>query len=140
MAEDLSPSSGKIRIKITSPLAVVLDRECDSVLIPASFGDFLVMPRKAPAFYLLKKGEVIVREKGQPDKAYWVSMGVCEVRRDICAVIAWAEEKTSLRKDLIQKKLEEGEKVLPHLSAGEGRKALAHRMDFYRFILEEIKP
>ena len=138
MAEDLSPSAGKIRVKITCPLFVVADMEADSVLIPASGGDFLVMPRKAPQFFLLKEGQVVIHRIGEADKIYWISKGVCEVRRDICAVMAWAEEKTSVRPDIIRAELAQGEKVLAHLPEGEPARALQNRLDFYRAILEDI--
>ena len=137
MAEDLGPSAGKIRVKITCPLMVVADMEADSALIPAVKGDFLVMPKKAPMFFLLKEGEVAIRRNGKADKVYWVSHGVCEVRRDICAIMAWAEEKTSVRIDKIKAELVLGEKVLPTLPAGKPRESIQNRLDFYRFILNK---
>ena len=137
MAEDLGPSAGKIRVKITCPLVVIADVEADSVLIPAVKGDFLVVPRKAPMFYLLKEGEVIIHQKDKPDKIYWVSRGVCEVRRDICAMMVWAEEKTSVHVDKIQFELAQGEKVLATLPMGKAREAFKNRMDFYRFVLSK---
>ena len=138
MAEDLGPSAGKIRVKITCPLALAADKEADSVSIPAIKGNFLVMPRKAPEFFLLKEGELIIHADNQPDKVYWVSRGVCEVRRDICAVMAWAEEKTSLSVEKIRTELEQGEKMLGTLPKGKPVEAIVSRLDFYRFILKNI--
>ena len=137
MAEDLGPSAGKIRVKMTCPLSTVADVEADSVLIPAMKGDFLVMPRKAPMFYLLKEGEIVIHREGQADKIYWVSKGVCEVRRDICAIMAWAEEKTSIRPDKIRAELARGEKVLATLPVGKASEAIQNRLDFYRFVLRK---
>ena len=139
MAEDKGPSAGKIRVKITCPLFPVADVEADRVLIPAGQGDFLVMPRKAPAFYLINAGKVIIQSAGMPDKIYWVSRGVCEVRRDICAIMAWAEEKTSVRPDVLRAELERGEAALGSVPAGRASEALQNRLDFYRFILADLK-
>ena len=137
MAEDLEPSAGKIRVKITCPLMIVADMEADSALIPSVKGDFLVMPRKAPMFFLLNEGEVVIRNNGKPDKVYWVSRGVCEVRRDICAIMAWAEEKTSVRIDTIKAELVRGEKVLSALPVGNPRESIQNRLSFYQFILSK---
>ena len=138
MAEDLAPSAGKIRVKITCPLALVADLEADSALIPAIQGNFLIMPRKTPAFYLLKEGQVILHRVGQTDKIFWISKGVCEVRRDICAIMAWAVEKASVRIDVIRSELEQGEKALMNLPSGKSAQAEQNRLDFYRFILNNI--
>ena len=138
MAEDLSPSAGKIRVKITCPLSVVADMEADRVLIPALGGDFLVMPQKAPQFFLMREGKVVIQRQDMADKVYWVSKGVCEVRRDICAVMAWAEEKTGVSLDKIRSELERGEKLLTTLPAGKAAWAIQNRLGFYRLILKEV--
>lgn len=139
MAEDFGPSAGKVRVKITCPLALVVDMEVDSILIPATRGNFLIMPRKAPAFYVIKEGQVILHRADKPDKVYWVSRGVCEVRRDICAIMAWAAEKTSVRPDDLRAELERGEAVRATLPAGKASESLQNRLDFYRYVLENLK-
>ena len=135
MPEDLSPSAGKIRVKITSPLSPVVDLEADSVEIPTPGGRRLMMPKTAPLFCLVKAGKIIIHQENKSPVMYRVSSGVCEVRRGICAIMAWAEEKTSIRPDKIRAELARGEKVLATLPVGKASEAIQNRLDFYRFIL-----
>ena len=90
MAEDLGPAAGRIRLKITCPTHLVADLEVDSVRLPGVLGNRLVLPHQAPYFMRLTAGPAILHRAGQNDVVYLLSAGVCEVRRDICAVMAWA--------------------------------------------------
>ncbi|MDY6408172.1 MAG: hypothetical protein SPL08_05695 [Pseudomonadota bacterium] len=139
MAEDLAPSAGKIRIKITCPTEVVADMEADSVLIPAVKGRCLIKPRKAPKFYLLNTGWVIIHQENKPDKVYRISRGVCEVRRDICAIMAWAKAETEPCPDGMPAELAAGERMLALHPKDTSMQAVKDKLDFYKFVLNGQK-
>ena len=89
MAEDLGPKEGYLRVKIVSPTEIVWDGEADSVQIPTPDGVRLFIPKKAPLICLLAQGEVIINRTGHLPLKYIVSNGVCEIRRDICAILTY---------------------------------------------------
>ena len=53
MAE-AGPQKGKIKFKIISPLAPVVEIEVDKVLLPLTAGPTLILPRHAPLLAALK--------------------------------------------------------------------------------------
>ena len=137
MAEDKGPESGFIRIKITSPLAVVADMEAESALIPALLGNRLVIPKMAPFFCLIRPGKIRIQNHQGQDREFFVSQGVCEVRRDICAVMAWAQAVDKTDPVDITRLLEEAETMLANSVAASARRELMKRIDFYRLILQD---
>ena len=110
MAE-AGPTKGKIKFKIVSPLALIEEREMDSVLLPLEAGDMLILPRHAPLLASVKDGEIIVTNAGQKE-IYFISSGVAEVRRDICTLCAWGMAEKNLNLTDIKKKIERLEKYL----------------------------
>ncbi len=110
MAE-AGPTKGKIKFKIVSPLALIEEREVNSVLLPLEAGDMLILPRHAPLLASLKDGEVIVTNAGQKE-IYFISSGVAEVRRDICTLCAWGMAKKNMNSSDIKAKTERLEKYL----------------------------
>lgn len=103
MAE-AAPTQGKIKFKIISPLAPIVETEVDKVLLPLASGPTLILPRHAPLLSSLKIGKVITTTAGQ-DTTYFISSGLVEVRRDICALCAWGIAKKDVKPDEIQSRL-----------------------------------
>ena len=89
MAEDLGPREGYLRVKIVSPTEIIWDGEADSVQIPTVDGVQLFIPKKAPLICLLAQGEIVINREGHPPLKYTVENGVCEIRRDICAILTY---------------------------------------------------
>ena len=99
-----APKNGKIRVKLISPLKEVFSMEADKVLLPAVDGDILILPDRAPIFISLKAGRMVIYNKGEENINYLISAGICEVRRNLCPVLAWGvqEDKyklTTCKKD-----------------------------------------
>ena len=136
MAEDLGPSVGKIRVKITCPTSVVMDLEGESALIPTLLGPRLILPKTAPAFFLLKEGKVVVYRDENTPLIYLISQGVCEVRRDICSIMAWGISDKEVDKNHIQMLLEEAQTTYQKSLSISGKREIKKRIDFYRFILK----
>ena len=103
MAEQ-GPTKGKIKFKIISPLSLVVETEVDKVLLPLSSGPTLILPRHAPLLAALKCGKVITTTLGE-DTTYFISSGIAEVRRDICALCAWGIKESDVKPDEIQSRL-----------------------------------
>ena len=104
MAE-AGPQKGKIKFKIISPLAPVVETEVDQVLLPLTSGPALILPRHAPLFSAVKVGEIIITNAGQ-EETYFVSSGIAEIRRDICAVCAWGIKASDINPNEIRQRLE----------------------------------
>ena len=104
MAEQ-GPTKGKIKFKIISPLAPVVETEVDKVLLPLTSGPTLILPRHAPLLAALKTGKVITTTLGQ-DTTYFISSGIAEVRRDICALCAWGIAQKDIKQDEIRTRLD----------------------------------
>ena len=118
MAEQ-GPTKGKIKFKIISPLAPVVETEVDKVLLPLTAGPTLILPRHAPLLAALKCGKVITTTAGQ-DTTYFISSGIAEVRRDICALCAWGIAEKDVKPAEIRQRLDTL-KSLPAHSATEKR-------------------
>ena len=137
MPEDLGPSVGKIRVKISSPLSPVADLEADSVEIPTPNGRRLMMPRTAPMFCLIKAGKVIIHQASTDPITYQVSDGICEMRRGICAIMAWGTQAEKFNREKIKILLAEAEQVMLNFGSGESGREIRERIAFYRLILNQ---
>lgn len=104
MAET-QPKQGKIKFKIVSPLALVVETEVDQVLLPLSNGPTLILPRHAPLLSAVKVGKIITTNVGQKE-TYFISSGIAEIRRDICAVCAWGIAQKDVKPDEVRQRLE----------------------------------
>ena len=109
MAE-AGPTKGKIKFKIISPLAPVVETEVDKVLLPLVSGPALILPRHAPLLAALKCGKIITITAGQ-ETIYVISSGMVEVRRDICAVCAWGMAESQINAAEIKTRLEHLKKL-----------------------------
>ena len=104
MAEQ-GPTKGKIKFKIISPLAPVVELEVDKVLLPLASGPTLILPRHAPLLAALKCGKVITTTAGE-ETTYFISSGIAEVRRDICALCAWGIAEKDVKPTEIRQRLD----------------------------------
>ena len=77
----------------------------DQVLLPLTSGPALILPRHAPLFSAVKVGEIIITNAGQ-EETYFVSSGIAEIRRDICAVCAWGIKASDINPNEIRQRLE----------------------------------
>ena len=87
--------------------------EVDKVLLPLPSGPTLILPRHAPLLAALKCGKVITTTNGE-DTTYFISSGIAEVRRDICALCAWGIAQKDVHVDEIKNQVEDLEKVSTH--------------------------
>ena len=105
-----SPENGKIRVRLICPLYKVAEMEADSVLLPAEEGDILLLPERAPIFFNLKPGRMIVYNEGEKPISFLVSGGICEFRRNLCPVLAWGGYEDKIDASKIAKQLKKAMK------------------------------
>ncbi len=134
-----APPKGKIRVKLICPLYEIAVLEADSVLLPAVDGDILILPERAPIFFNLTAGRMIVYNKGQKPISFFVSGGICEVRRNLCPVLAWGAEEEKIDVKKIEAQLQNAKNVLKDYRNELGKIEVASRIDFYQKILESLK-
>lgn len=134
-----APPKGKIRVKLICPLYEIATLEADSVLLPAVDGDILILPERAPIFFNLTAGRMIVYNKGQKPVSFFVSGGICEVRRNLCPVLAWGVEEEKIDVARIEAQLKNAQSVLEEYRNELGKIEAASRIDFYQKILDELR-
>ncbi len=134
-----SPKNGKIRVKLICPLYPVATLEADSVLLPAVDGDILILPNRAPIFFNLTAGRMIVYNKGEKPVSFMVSSGICEVRRNLCPVLAWGQYEDKIDRASVEKRLAKAHKVFKTYRSNFGRTEAASRIEFFKKVLEELK-
>ncbi|MBO7244943.1 MAG: F0F1 ATP synthase subunit epsilon [Alphaproteobacteria bacterium] len=133
-----SPKNGKIRVKLITPLFEATVIEADKVLLPALDGDILILPDRAPIFFSLRPGRMIVYNEGQEPICFLVSSGVTEVRRNLCPVMAWGGREDKINPYKIKEQLDAALKALPSVDSIAKTEALA-RINFFKMVLKELK-
>ena len=96
-----------VTLEIVSPEKLLLSRDVDMVVIPASEGDMGVLPNHAPMIVLLRGGTVAIYSGAQVTDRLFVSGGFAEITPERCTVLADEALPTS------------------ELSRGEGERRLA---------------
>lgn len=134
-----APPKGKIRVKLICPLYEVAVMEADSVLLPAVDGDILILPERAPIFFNIRAGQMIVYRKDEKPVSFFVSGGLCEVRRNLCPVLAWGVQKDQVEVEKIEILLQNAQNVLKDYKNELGKTEAASRIAFYQNILNELK-
>jgi len=133
-----SPRNGLIRLRIISPIEEIASLEVERVLLPALAGDILILPNRAPCFITLKTGKVMAtlpKKGGQEQiRTFFISQGICEVRRNLCPVLAWGIAEEAVNLEEIEKQLKAEEKKLSSLKERTLPETTV-RMEFFKNIL-----
>lgn len=132
-----SPKNGKIRVKLITPLAEASIIEADKVLLPALDGDILILPDRAPIFFSLRPGRMIVYNNNEKPVSFLISSGVCEVRRNLCPVMAWGDQEDKIDPLKIKKQLDDALNALPGTDSIAKTEALS-RINFFKMVLKEL--
>ena len=77
-----------VALEIVSPERLLLSRDVEMVVIPASEGDMGVLPNHSPTIVLLRGGTVSLYEGGRVTDKLFVSGGFAEVTPERCTVLA----------------------------------------------------
>ena len=77
-----------VTLEIVSPEKLLLSRDVDMVVIPASEGDIGVLPNYAPMIVLLRGGTVAIYSGTHVTDRLFVSGGFAEITPERCTVLA----------------------------------------------------
>jgi len=77
-----------VALEIVSPEKLLLSKPVDMVVIPASEGDFGVLPEHAPMILTLRGGTIAIYEGGQVTSRLYVAGGFAEITPERCTVLA----------------------------------------------------
>ena len=75
-------------LEIVSPDRLLLSREVEMAVIPASEGLIGVLPGHSPMIVLLAGGTISIYEGGRPTDQLFVSGGFAEITPERCTVLA----------------------------------------------------
>ena len=132
-----SPDIHRVRVKVISPEKTVLVTEVDKVLLPCLNGDMMILPRHAPCFCSLKSGKLLLYDKGQVTPVI-ISDGVAEVRRNICAVLAWGILPENIKRPEVEEQLASTEKLLKTLHTSAKQAEVVKRLQFLNLLVAEL--
>lgn len=93
-------------LEIVSPEKLLLSREVELAVIPASEGELGVLPGHAPMIVLLRGGTVRIYEGNTVTDSFYVAGGFAEITPERCTVLA----DSAVPVDEVSR--EEGEKLL----------------------------
>ena len=77
-----------VALEIVSPEKLLLSKEVEMVVIPASEGDIGVLPNHSPMIVLLRGGTIAIYEGGQVTSRLFVTGGFAEITQERCTVLA----------------------------------------------------
>ena len=77
-----------VALEIVSPEKLLLSRDVEMVVIPASEGEMGVLPNHAPMIVLLRGGTIAIHEGGRVTDKLYVSGGFAEITPERCTVLA----------------------------------------------------
>ena len=77
-----------LALEIVSPEKLLLSRDVDMVVIPASEGEMGVLPGHAPMIVMLRGGTIALYENGNVTERLYVAGGFAEVTPERCTVLA----------------------------------------------------
>ena len=132
-----APDIHHIRVKVISPEKTVLVVEVDKVLLPCSNGDRMILPRYAPCFCAVKAGKMLLYDKGSIIPVI-VSNGVAEIRRNICAVLAWGILVENIKRPEVEEQLAATEKLLKTIHTSENQAEVLERVHFLNLLKAEL--
>ena len=107
-----------INLEIVSPERLLLSRDVDMVVIPASEGDMGVLEGHAPMMVMLRGGVVSLYEGDRITDTLFVAGGFAEVTPERCTVLAGeALPVNELERTEAEKRIRDAEEAIAQLDA-----------------------
>ena len=97
----------------------------------------MILPRHAPCFCAVKAGRLILFD-GEQKKVIIVSRGVAEIRRNICAIMAWGALPEKVERPELEEQIKKATKVLSSLHTTEKQEAVLERVHFLNLLKQEL--
>ncbi len=80
-------NEGIIKLKISSPEKVIVDKGVRSVLVPATQGPLLVMHGRAPYISSLDVGVIEINRMNGEKQIIFAEAGMVEVKNNVCTIL-----------------------------------------------------
>jgi F-type H+-transporting ATPase subunit epsilon len=130
-----------VHLEIVSPEKLLLSRDVDMVVIPASEGDMGVLPEHAPMMVVLRGGVVSLYEGDRVTDTLFVAGGFAEITPEGCTVLAAeAMPVNELERSEAEKRIRDAEEAVSQVEASDPvQEELAlERVQSSRAMLEAI--
>ena len=102
-----------VNLEIVSPEKLLLSRDVDMVVIPASEGDMGVLEGHAPMMVMLRGGVVSLYEGDRATESLFVAGGFAEITPERCTVLAGeAMPVNDLERSEAEKRLRDAEEAM----------------------------
>ncbi len=102
-----------VNLEIVSPEKLLLSRDVDMVVIPASEGDMGVLEGHAPMMVMLRGGVVSLYEGDRVTDSLFVAGGFAEITPERCTVLAGeAMPVNELERSEAEKRLRDAEEAM----------------------------
>jgi F-type H+-transporting ATPase subunit epsilon len=109
-----------VNLEIVSPEKLLLSREVDMVVIPASEGDMGVLEGHAPMMVMLRGGVVSLYEGDRVTDSLFVAGGFAEVTPERCTVLAGeAMPVNELERSEAEKRLRDAEEAMSQVDGND---------------------
>jgi F-type H+-transporting ATPase subunit epsilon len=109
-----------VNLEIVSPEKLLLSREVDMVVIPASEGDMGVLEGHAPMMVMLRGGVVSLYEGDRLTDSLFVAGGFAEVTPERCTVLAGeAMPVNELERSEAEKRLRDAEEAISQVDGND---------------------
>jgi F-type H+-transporting ATPase subunit epsilon len=109
-----------IKLEIVSPEKLLLSRDVDMVVIPASEGDMGVLEGHAPMMVMLRGGVVSLYEGDRVTDTLFVAGGFAEITPDLCTLLAGeAMPVNELERSEGEKRLRDAEEAMSQVDGND---------------------
>jgi F-type H+-transporting ATPase subunit epsilon len=109
-----------VNLEIVSPEKLLLSREVDMVVIPASEGDMGVLEGHAPMMVMLRGGVVSLYEGDRVIESLFVAGGFAEITPERCTVLAGeAMPVNELERSEAEKRLRDAEEAMSQVDGND---------------------
>jgi F-type H+-transporting ATPase subunit epsilon len=130
-----------VNLEIVSPERLLLSRQVDMVVIPASEGDMGVLEGHAPAMVVLRGGIIALYEGEQITDQMYVAGGFAEVTPEHCTVLAnEVLAPSELSRSEGERRLAEAERLYAEVDASDvlGEDLALERIQSARALIEAV--
>jgi F-type H+-transporting ATPase subunit epsilon len=131
-----------VNLEIVSPERLLLSRQVDMVVIPASEGDMGVLEGHAPAMVMLRGGIIALYEGEQITDQMYVAGGFAEVTPEHCTVLAnEVLAPAELSREMGERRLAEAESLYAGVEASDvvGEDLALERIQSARALIEAVE-
>lgn len=112
----------QLHFELVSPERLLMDAEVDSVVVPGSEGDFMVLPRHAPVMTTIRPGVIEVASDESGELRLFIRGGFAEVTPKGLVILAEeAVDLADLSREELEQRLKNAEEDLEDAESDEDR-------------------